>query len=80
LLRRRLTALGAEIASPDEAAGRSGIVSFTLPGQDPAQARRRCLERSVLLSCRAGRLRASPHAYASDDDLDRLIAALAENG
>lgn len=76
LLRERLRSAGAvvhEIGTPRE---QSGIVGFEWPGEDPLAARRRCLERGVALSCRGGRLRASPHAYAHGDDIDRLVAVL----
>lgn len=86
----RLRSIGAEIAThraPKVAGGspaawdpRSGVVSFSLPGKDPQQARERCLAEGVALSCRGGRLRISPHAYTNAEDVDRLVAALGRAG
>ena len=73
----RLTTLGATIISRREGERRSGIVSFTLPDVDPNQVQKHCMSEGVVLSCRAGRLRVSPHGYTSNSDLDRLFAALA---
>lgn len=78
----KLRGAGAKVLSHREAEisghdPRSGIVSFTLPGRDPEEARSRCLAAGVALSCRGGRLRIAPHGYNDEDDLNRLVDALA---
>ncbi|MGE0757294.1 MAG: aminotransferase class V-fold PLP-dependent enzyme [Pirellulaceae bacterium] len=72
----RLHAAGAVVTTPRLGAHRSGIVAFEMPGRDSQALRRQCLDRQVVLACRGGRLRISPHAYANEADLDRLLTAL----
>lgn len=76
LLCERLSTAGAVVASCRDEAHASGIVSFEVPDENPAEVRRRCREHGVVLSCREGRLRASPHAYNNADDIERLIEAI----
>ncbi len=72
----RLEAIGAAVQSCRRASHRSGILAFALPGSDPVDLRRRCLQASVVLSVRGGNLRISPHAYNDETDIDRLIEVL----
>jgi cysteine desulfurase / selenocysteine lyase len=71
-----LVAEGAQIVSNREGQHCSGIVTFTLPGADHQQVRQHCLKHKVVLSCRGGGLRISPHAYNNEADLDRLLEAI----
>ncbi len=57
---------------PEEA---SGIVSLVVPG-DARAVVRRCRDAGIVVNQRAGRLRVSPHAYNSTEELDRLLALL----
>jgi selenocysteine lyase/cysteine desulfurase len=72
----RLTGVGARIASDRRPEHKSGIVLFDMPGVDPVAMRRHLLGRKVVLSCRAGKLRITPHAYNDESDIQRLIAGL----
>ena len=75
---RLLTNAGAEIYSCREPAQASGIVSFTMPGRDPAVLRTQCRQQGVVLSQRGAGLRISPHGYNNEEDVDRLIFALTQ--
>ncbi len=78
LARRDLERVGALVMVSPDREHRSGIVPFELPGRDPHAVRQQCLARGVVLSCRAGRLRISPHAYVDETDVRRLVDAIGD--
>ncbi len=75
---RRLTQIGAEIATDRQEGHQSGIVLFGMPGRDSDALAEHCLERGIVLRPRAGRIRISLHAYNNEEDVERLVKALTE--
>ena len=71
-----LRSAGCEIASDRTPARRSGIVAFTPPGGDSAACEKRLLEAGVVVRVRHGRVRAAPHVYTSNVEVDRLVNGL----
>jgi selenocysteine lyase/cysteine desulfurase len=67
--------LGAECLSP-RGAEASGIVSFRLPDEPIERTVARLRARRVFVVARRGGVRASPHFYNDEDEIDRLLAAL----
>jgi selenocysteine lyase/cysteine desulfurase len=76
LLVERLRSLEAELYSPHVGEHRSGIVSFSLPGHDAAALRRKLLSAGVAVAQRSGKLRASPHVYQNEEDVEQLIEGI----
>ena len=76
-LRDELPRLGYELVlKPSRPAERSGIVSFRHPRMVPAELHARLRDAGVIISLRGDFLRASPHYYNNDADIDRLLEAL----
>jgi selenocysteine lyase/cysteine desulfurase len=67
---------GAELRSPREPGAASGIVAFVRPGEAPPRTVRRLREAGVHVGLCRGAVRASPHFYNSEEEIDRLLAAL----
>jgi selenocysteine lyase/cysteine desulfurase len=76
----RLLEIGAKLHAPRMGVHRSGIVTFDLPGHDPNDVRRRLETEKIIVRCRAGGVRISPHGYATTEEVDRLIQELKKMG
>jgi selenocysteine lyase/cysteine desulfurase len=72
-LEQSLRAVGAVTRRVRDQTRRSGILTFEVPGVDPAAVRRQALEEKIVVSCRDGGVRASVHAYNDEQDLARLV-------
>jgi len=76
-LREELPRRGYELLlSPGPSSERSGIVSFRHPRMVPVELHGRLRDAGIIISLRGDFLRASPHYYNSDTDVDRLLEAL----
>lgn len=68
---------GGEVRSPVDPADRAGIVSFSLPGTDPADVATALHAFGVTPSVRSAAVRLSAHASTTRGAVDRVRAALA---
>ena len=73
----KIPAAGAEVFSSRSAGEGSGIVSLLTPGRDPKGLMHQCRSAGVVVNVRGGRLRVSPHAYNTPEEIDRLVEVLA---
>lgn len=73
-----LAAIGATVLSDRSPKARSGIVAVHVDGPPIPLLAEQLRARGVAVSARAGGLRISPHGYNTEQDIDRLIRAVAE--
>ncbi len=69
---------GAIVLSPRVNGHKSGIIVFEVPGIEPAAFRDRCLQQGVVVSCRGGGVRISPHAYNDELEIDKLTQIVSD--
>jgi kynureninase len=74
----RLDDAGLEILSPRDDARRSGVVRLRIPGgrSEAERVLHELFARDVVLDSRNDALRASPHFFNNESDLDRCVAEL----
>lgn len=76
---RGLSGLGFRLAEPRRAPGEvSGIVAGTHPARSADDLTQELARRRIVVSHRAGRLRIAAHGYNTEEEVDRLLAALGE--
>jgi selenocysteine lyase/cysteine desulfurase len=71
-----LGAAGAEVLSPRGPGEASGIVSFRSPDEAPERTAARLRSRGIHVVVRRGGVRASPHFYNDESEIDRLVESL----
>jgi cysteine desulfurase/selenocysteine lyase len=67
---------GVEVFSSRQPGEKSGIVSLIVPNGQARGIVRRCRDAGIVVNQRAGRLRVSPHAYNTAEELDRFVELL----
>jgi cysteine desulfurase/selenocysteine lyase len=67
---------GMEVFSSRQEKEKSGIVSLLTPGRSPKDLMQACRDQGILVNVRGGRLRVSPHAYNTIDEIDRFLAVV----
>jgi selenocysteine lyase/cysteine desulfurase len=67
---------GAPVLSDRSPAARSAIVSFTVPGHDPAAVKDALLAKGIVVSARAGGVRVAPHGFSTEEEIDQLAAVV----
>ena len=72
----RLKEVGANILSNREGDVRSGIIVFECPNHTADDVKKHLLKCKVALTSRFEKLRISPHAYNTREDIDQLIEGL----
>ncbi len=72
----RAAAAGLDVFSSRRPGDKSGIVSLTVPGAEPKDVVKRCRAAGVIVNARLGRVRVSPHAYNTEAEIDRFVAAV----
>jgi len=76
-LRAGLEEKGCKIISPRAEARRSGIVAFDPPaGKTAEEVHALLLSRGIRIALRAGRLRASPHFYNTEAQVEQLLSEI----
>jgi selenocysteine lyase/cysteine desulfurase len=71
-----LRARGATVLSPRGAGETSGIVSFTWRDEPPARTAGRLRQRGIYTVARRGGVRASPHFYNDEGEVEALLSSL----
>jgi selenocysteine lyase/cysteine desulfurase len=67
---------GMSVYSSRQPGEASGIVSLELPGSNLRNLVRKLRDAGIIVNQRGGRLRISPHAYNTHEEIDHLVASL----
>jgi selenocysteine lyase/cysteine desulfurase len=70
----RALSLGWRVFSSRETGEKSGIVSLIHPTRTAAEVLKQCRAAGVVVNNRADRVRVSPHAYNTEEEIDRFLA------
>jgi cysteine desulfurase/selenocysteine lyase len=76
-LAQRAFSVGWQVFSSRLPGEKSSIVSLVKDGTSPWESKKRCEQNGIVVNVRGGRIRVSPHAYNSFEEIDRLIDVLA---